>query len=152
MWRKRKRRRGRAGPAPHPVFQSEPLETRRLFGGHTVNGTDGNDTIVVNFVAVRDNFVVNEYRVTVNGQLQTFRAITAQIRGLDGDDADRCPALGEAEGGFGRRPGLIHPPEPVQRRRLHSQDRRCGDRRVGFRSQRHLVQQLQSLLGSALDE
>src|SRR5687768_5437327 len=86
MWRKGKRRRGRAGSAPRTVFDSEALETRRLFGGHTVNGTEGNDTIVVNFVEARDGFIVNEYRVTVNGQLQTFRAITAQIRGLDGND------------------------------------------------------------------
>jgi len=86
MWRKGKRRRGRAGSAPRTVFHSEALETRRLFGGHTVNGTEGNDTIVVNFVEARDGFIVNEYRVTVNGQLQTFRAITAQIRGLDGND------------------------------------------------------------------
>ena len=87
MWRSGKGRRGRAGSAPRPGFESEALETRRLFGFHTVNGTDGDDTIVVDFVAVRDNFLVNEYHVTLNGRRQVIGGtLFLTVRGLDGKD------------------------------------------------------------------
>jgi hypothetical protein len=69
-----------------PRFHVDALETRRLFAPHIVNGTDGPDTITVSHVRARDNILVNEWHVVVNGTDNVFRDIAVQVRGLDGAD------------------------------------------------------------------
>ena len=75
-----KRLRGRERPASGRRHHAESLETRRLFGAHVINGTDGNDTITVSHVG-------NDWHVVVNGRDNVFREIIeVHVRGLDGND------------------------------------------------------------------